>query len=105
MPDSLVATTGRAKAKPNIGGSWTLVDQNGVPRTEHDFAGKFQLIYFGFTYCPSVCPKELTKMADVVRILGTKGYSDSLVPVFVSVDPQRDNVGQIREYIRGASTL
>ena len=56
--------------KPNIGGPFSLVDQDGVRRTEKDFLGKFPLVYFGFTFCPDICPIELTKLGDALRALG-----------------------------------
>ena len=50
-----VVTTGR----PALGGSWVLVDQDGIPRTSASYLGKYALLYFGFTYCPDICPSEL----------------------------------------------
>jgi protein SCO1 len=55
----------------SIGGPFTLVDHEGVERNSvTDYGGKFMLIYFGFTFCPDICPTELTKMAEVINRLG-----------------------------------
>ena len=56
-------------AGPTIGGSFTLVDHNGKTVTARDFRGRFMLVYFGYTYCPDVCPTTLTTMADAIDIL------------------------------------
>ena len=55
---SQVTSTG----KPNLGGPWTLVDVSGIPRTERDYLGGYVLLYFGFTFCPDICPAELVKV-------------------------------------------
>src|SRR5690242_21450637 len=56
-----------------IGGSFVLTDQNGNPRTDKDFRGKIMLIYFGFTYCPDVCPTDLQQIGLAVERLGPAG--------------------------------
>lgn len=53
-----------------MGGPWVLVDQDGVPRTDASYRGKFCLLYFGFTYCPDICPSELVKIGQVLKGLG-----------------------------------
>lgn len=58
--------------RPKIGGPFSLVDENKVRRTDQDFLGKYTLVYFGFTYCPDICPIELTKMADALNSIGEK---------------------------------
>eukprot|EP01095_Lingulamoeba_sp_RSL-Kostka_P004267 TRINITY_DN15363_c0_g1_i1.p1 TRINITY_DN15363_c0_g1~~TRINITY_DN15363_c0_g1_i1.p1 ORF type:complete len:266 (-),score=77.50 TRINITY_DN15363_c0_g1_i1:12-809(-) len=87
--------------RADIGGSWTLVDHYGRPVTSTYFKEKFQIIYFGFTFCPDICPTELTKMGEVLEELEKRGYgSDTIQPLMVSVDPGRDTVGQLREYCK-----
>ena len=73
-----------------IGGPFALTDQNGVHRTDADFRGKLMLVYFGFTYCPDICPTDLQQMALAVDQLGPAG--ETVQPVFITVDPARDNV-------------
>jgi protein SCO1/2 len=80
----------------SIGGDFTLVDQNGKTRQARDFRGKLMLIYFGYTYCPDVCPTELQTMTEAVDLLGDK--SDAVQPIFVTVDPERDTPEQLRLY-------
>lgn len=53
-----------------IGGPFTLVDEDGVPRTSAQFLGQFLIVYFGFTHCPDVCPIELTKLGKSLEMLG-----------------------------------
>ena len=59
-----------AVGKPLLGGPWTLVDHTGAVRNSSDFKGKYQLLYFGFTFCPDICPKELEKLAQVIELIG-----------------------------------
>src|SRR5436309_13796477 len=71
-----------------IGGPFALIDQDGRPRTDADFRGKLMLVYFGFTYCPDICPTDLQQMAMAVDRLGRAG--ELVQPVFITVDPERD---------------
>lgn len=80
-----------------VGGPFTLVDQTGRTVTEKDFSG-FKLIYFGFTFCPSVCPTELQKITLAMDALGKAG--DSVQPIFITIDPERDTVPVMREYVK-----
>jgi protein SCO1/2 len=88
-------------AIPAIGGPFTLVDQTGKTVTEADFRGKWMLIYFGYTYCPDVCPTSLTTMVDALDQLGDKGKN--VVPVFITVDPERDTPKQLADYVAAFS--
>ncbi len=87
--------------KPALGGPWTLVDFTGRPVTDADFRGEFLLLYFGFTHCPDICPSELVKVGKILDLLDKERGLPMVRPVFISVDPDRDNVGQLRHYAQG----
>jgi protein SCO1/2 len=85
-------------AKPSaVGGAFELVDQNGRPVTEAVLKGKWSAVFFGFTYCPDVCPGTLQGLAAATEILGPK--AKDLQIVFISVDPGRDDVKQMKAYL------
>ncbi len=63
----------RSYGKAALGGPFSLTDHDGNKRTEKDFHGQWLLFYFGFTFCPDICPDELEKMAEVVNNIGTRG--------------------------------
>ena len=88
-----IASTGQ----PLIGGDFQLVDQDGRPVDQTLLDGKWSLVFFGFTYCPEFCPTTLAELAAVQQRLGEK--ADDLQIVFISVDPQRDTPGQIKDYL------
>jgi protein SCO1/2 len=80
-----------------VGGPFALVDHSGRTRTDADFRGKLLLIYFGFTYCPDVCPTDLQSMATAVDQLGPAG--EAVQPLFVTLDPERDTPEHLAEYV------
>ena len=80
-----------------IGGPFELIDQNGKTVTQADFASKLMLVYFGFTFCPDICPTELLIMGQAVDLLGDKAAD--VVPIFITVDPKRDPAEKIKEYV------
>lgn len=81
----------------DIGGEFTLVNQDGEEVTQDDFKDTYKLIFFGFTYCPAVCPTELQKMKLVMEELGP--LADKFTPIFISVDPERDTVQVVKDYV------
>lgn len=83
---------------PSIGGPFTLVDHTGKTVTEKDFAGRWMMIYFGFTYCPDVCPTSLSSMADAMDMLNPE-QAEKIVPVMISIDPERDTPEYLAEYV------
>ncbi|MGI9463786.1 MAG: SCO family protein [Aestuariivirgaceae bacterium] len=80
-----------------FGGPFSLTDHTGVQRSDQDYRGKFMLIYFGYTTCPSICPANLQHMADALDRLGDKAAG--IVPIFISIDPGRDRPEVIKEYV------
>jgi len=79
-----------------------LYDTKGEPVTHKQMAGKYYMIYFGFTYCPDVCPISLIKMAKTInKVRESKEYNYfDLEAIFVSVDPDRDSNKRIEEYTK-----
>jgi protein SCO1/2 len=80
-----------------IGGPFALIDHTGKPRTDADFRGKLMIIYFGYSYCPDICPTDLMSIATAVDLLGPAG--DAVQPIFITVDPGRDTVEHLAEYV------
>jgi protein SCO1/2 len=80
-----------------IGGPFTLTDQHGKTRSDAEFRGKLMLIYFGYTYCPDVCPTELQTMAAALDRLGAE--AEAVQPIFITVDPERDTPEQLAGYV------
>jgi protein SCO1 len=81
---------------PTVGGPFALVNGDSHPVTDRDFRGKYLLVYFGYTYCPDVCPTTLNAVADALDKLGKT--ADRLQPLFITVDPRRDTPGVIKQY-------
>jgi len=84
--------------QPAIGGPFTLVDQNGQSFSSERLKGKPTLIYFGYTYCPDVCPTSLLLMQTAVEQLGPDG-ANKVNLVFITVDPERDTPELIKGYV------
>ena len=80
-----------------VGGPFTLTDQNGVRRTDADFRGKVMLVYFGFTYCPDICPTDLQNIGLALDRLGPAG--EAVQPLFVTLDPERDTAEHLASYV------
>jgi len=88
-----VISTGTA----DIGGAFSLIDATGAPVSEADLLGKPHLIYFGFAYCPDVCPTSLQKVGAAQQLMGKAG--DDVGYVLITVDPERDTPEKLSEYI------
>jgi protein SCO1 len=80
-----------------VGGPYALTDQDGKPRASTDFGGKYQLVYFGYTFCPDVCPTTLAVMAAALDKMGVD--QNRIVPVFITIDPQRDTPAVMKKYV------
>ena len=101
----LTACSGAPPGEPplagaRIGGPFSLTDQNGKTVSDKDFAGKYRLVYFGYTFCPDICPNDMMKVAAVMR-----GFDKSdpvlaakIVPIFITVDPARDTPRELRQF-------
>jgi protein SCO1 len=79
-----------------IGGPFQLVDSAGHPVTDQAFRGKYMLVYFGYTFCPDVCPTTLSDVATALDKLGPR--AEQLQPLFITVDPQRDTPAVVGQY-------
>ena len=84
--------------KALIGGPFSLINQHGERMTEKDFSGRFMLIYFGYTYCPDFCPLSLSTMTEALDLLD-HGRAEQVTPIFISIDPARDTVEQLNDYV------
>ena len=71
-----------------VGGPFTLTDQSGRQRSDSDFRGKLMIVYFGYTFCPDVCPADLMAITQALDALGP--LADGVQPVFITIDPERD---------------
>ncbi|HTQ35034.1 MAG TPA: SCO family protein [Stellaceae bacterium] len=80
-----------------IGGKFNLVDQNGKPFTDANLKGKWNLVFFGYTHCPDVCPTALNDLSLAVDQLGDKKKDVGIV--FISVDPDRDTAAVLKSYV------
>jgi protein SCO1/2 len=80
-----------------LGGDFILINQNNQKINSKDLRGKLLLIYFGFTFCPDICPTTLQVMGEVIDMLGEDG--SNLVSLFVTLDPERDTPNQLKEYM------
>lgn len=82
----------------DIGGPFELVDQTGATVTDATYRGKAMLIYFGYTYCPDICPASLQIMAAALDQLSPEERAQ-IQPILITVDPQRDTVDQLARYV------
>ena len=112
-PFTLVTCTEEADAKPAV----EAVRDNGTVGpaslkkektktstrmfTDKDLRGRWSMLYFGFTFCPDICPTELEKLAEAVDLLKKEDALD-VTPVFISIDPERDTPEQVHSYVKGA---
>jgi protein SCO1/2 len=91
--EPVTMTSGKAL----IGGPFTLTSHKGETVSNKDFHGKIMLVSFGYTYCPDICPAELSVISSAMEKLGDK--SGSVAPIFITIDPERDTVEQLGKYM------
>jgi protein SCO1/2 len=109
----LLAACGQSAAPPSdaplagarIGGQFTLVNQDGRQVSDRDFAGQYRLMYFGYTYCPDVCPVDLQRLMAGYKLLegSDPAIAAKFAPIFVSVDPERDTPKVLKQYVTAFS--
>ncbi|THD36173.1 MAG: SCO family protein [Sphingomonas sp.] len=89
-------------AGAKIGGPFALTDQDGKAVTDRSFAGQYRIMYFGYTYCPDVCPTTAQAIGAALRSLDKSdpAVSAKVVPVFVTVDPARDTPVVLKQFVR-----
>ena len=95
-PQQISQSSCATRAYAEIGGPFSLIDQTGAPRTESDLKGAPSLVFFGFTYCPDICPMTLVKLREALDSL-PEG-SPRPRPVLISIDPARDTPEQLALY-------
>jgi len=89
-------------AGARIGGPFALTDQAGKTVRDGDFAGKYRIVYFGYTYCPDICPNDMLKIGQAMKLLDKQApaKAKAIVPIFITVDPERDTPKVVGEFIR-----
>ncbi len=88
-------------AGARIGGSFSLTDQNGRVVTDRDLAGRYRMVYFGYTYCPDVCPTDVQNIAAALRLLERDDaeLARRIVPIFITIDPARDTPAVLKRFV------
>lgn len=88
-------------AGARIGGPFALTDQDGRTVRDSDFAGRYRIVYFGYTFCPDVCPTDMQKIGQALHQLDKQAprIVAKLAPIFITVDPERDNPAAIKQFI------
>ena len=86
-----------ANVKSEIGGDFTLTDHNNESFALEQLRGKLVMMFFGYTFCPDICPSELATMAKILKKLGKD--SDKISSLFITVDPKRDTPEKLKNYV------
>ncbi|MCL4108054.1 UNVERIFIED_CONTAM: hypothetical protein GTU68_017082 [Idotea baltica] len=94
---TLYATEEKASNGTEVGGDFTLIDHNNNRFELEQLRGKLVILFFGYTYCPDICPTELATMAKILKQLGND--SDKVSALFISVDPERDTPEKLKSYV------
>ena len=88
---------GLVSGRAPVGGPFELTDQTGHRRVDTDFRGKLVVLYFGYTYCPDVCPTELQSITLALDKLGAN--AEAVQPLFITVDPERDTPARLAKFV------
>ena len=96
-PSATELIEGLLSGRAPVGGPFELTDQTGHHRTDADFRGKLVVLYFGYTYCPDVCPTELQSISLALDKLGAA--ADIVQPLFITVDPERDTPARLADFV------
>lgn len=88
-------------AGASLGGPFTLIDQNGQTVREADFAGRYRLIYFGYGFCPDVCPTDLALLGRGLQAFeaADAARAAKVAPIFITIDPQRDTPAAMKPFV------
>lgn len=88
-------------AGARIGGAFTLTDQDGRTVTDRDFAGRYRIVYFGYTFCPDVCPTDVQNIAAALKAIerDEPALGRKIVPIFITVDPARDTPAALKRFV------
>ena len=92
------ALPGSVQIQHDIGGDFNLVHHDGTAVSAKDFYGQYLLIYFGFSYCPDICPTSLVQMIHAIQGLKPK-QQQSILPVLITLDPERDTPEELAAYV------
>ncbi len=95
--DQTAAFRGSDISGTKLGQQWQLTDMNGQVRDQSSFAGKVQLVFFGFAQCPDICPTSLSELSEAMKMLGPD--ADRVQVLLVTVDPERDTPEILRKYL------
>ncbi|MDP4840271.1 MAG: SCO family protein [Alphaproteobacteria bacterium] len=90
---------GKTYGQATVGGPFTLIDQDGKRRTDADYKGKYMVVYFGYSFCPDICPAALYNMTQAFQKMSQKELK-TLAPLFITIDPQRDTTSNLKTYIQ-----
>jgi len=90
-------TIEQVSGTPDVGGPFTLTDQDGNQVNEEILKGHLNVIYFGYTYCPDVCPTTLQEITQALDLMGED--ASQVQPIFITVDPERDTSEVLKEYV------
>jgi protein SCO1 len=88
-------------AGAKMGGAFSLVNQDGQRVSDQNFKGKYRLVYFGYTFCPDVCPTDVQTLMRGFSLLETqdKAVAAKIQPLFITVDPERDTPVRLKEFV------